>query len=90
MDIRSDRQKGLSYMDLGILRGSPGVQGREQEDSTLNRQFEDFAGFYGFKPILCRPYRARRGSRGPRQYAGGVLRGEALGIGPQGGIEYNI
>ena len=59
MDIRSDRQKGLSYMDLGILRGSPGVQGREQEDSTLNRQFEDFAGFYGFKPILCRPYRGQ-------------------------------
>ncbi len=29
----------------------------KQEDSTLNRQFEDFAGFYGFKPILCRPYR---------------------------------
>ena len=24
----------------------------KQEDSTLNRQFEDFAGFYGFKPIL--------------------------------------
>ena len=23
----------------------------KQEDSTLNRQFEDFAGFYGFKPI---------------------------------------
>lgn len=30
-----------------------------QEDSTLNRQFEDFAGFYGFKPILCRPYRGQ-------------------------------
>ena len=29
------------------------------EDSTLNRQFEDFAGFYGFKPILCRPYRGQ-------------------------------
>ena len=29
----------------------------KQEDSTLNRQFEDFAGFYGYKPILCRPYR---------------------------------
>ena len=28
----------------------------KQEDSTLNRQFEDFAGSYGFKPILCRPY----------------------------------
>ena len=23
----------------------------KQEDSTLNRQFEDFAGFYGFQPI---------------------------------------
>ena len=30
-----------------------------QEDSTLNRQFEDFAGFYGFKPVLCRPYRGQ-------------------------------
>jgi len=29
------------------------------EDSTLNRQFEDFAGFYGFKPVLCRPYRGQ-------------------------------
>ena len=27
--------------------------------TTLNRQFEDFAGFYGFKPILCRPYRGQ-------------------------------
>ena len=31
----------------------------KQEDSTLNRQFEGFAGFYGFKPILCRPYRGQ-------------------------------
>ena len=31
----------------------------KQEDSTLNRQFEDFAGFYGFKPILCRSYRGQ-------------------------------
>lgn len=31
----------------------------KQEDSELNRQFEDFAGFYGFKPILCRPYRGQ-------------------------------
>lgn len=31
----------------------------KQEDSTLNRQFEDFAGFYSFKPILCRPYRGQ-------------------------------
>ena len=31
----------------------------KQEDSTLNRQFEDFAGFYGFKPILCRTYRGQ-------------------------------
>lgn len=30
-----------------------------QDESTLNRQFEDFAGFYGFKPILCRPYRGQ-------------------------------
>ena len=27
----------------------------KQEDSTLNRQFEDFAGFYGFKPLLALP-----------------------------------
>lgn len=31
----------------------------KQEDSTLNAQFEDFAGFYGFKPVLCRPYRGQ-------------------------------
>ncbi len=31
----------------------------KQEDSTLNRQFEDFAGFYGYKPVLCRPYRGQ-------------------------------
>jgi transposase len=30
-----------------------------QEDSTMNSQFEDFAGFYGFKPVLCRPYRGQ-------------------------------
>ncbi len=31
----------------------------KQEDSKLNSQFEDFAGFYGFKPVLCRPYRGQ-------------------------------
>ena len=31
----------------------------KQEGSTLNRQFEDFAGFYGFKSVLCRPYRGQ-------------------------------
>lgn len=31
----------------------------KQEDSTPNRQFEDSARFYGFKPILCRPYRGQ-------------------------------
>ena len=31
----------------------------KQEGSTLNRQFEDFASFYGFKPVLCRPYRGQ-------------------------------
>lgn len=31
----------------------------KQSESTLNSQFEDFAGFYGFKPILCRPYRGQ-------------------------------
>jgi transposase len=31
----------------------------KQEDSALNSQFEDFAGFYGFKPVLCRPYRGQ-------------------------------
>jgi transposase len=28
-----------------------------QKDSKLNPMFEDFAGFYGFKPLLCRIYR---------------------------------
>ena len=31
----------------------------KQDESKLNRQFEDFAGFYGFRPILCRPYRGQ-------------------------------
>lgn len=31
----------------------------KQEDSKLNPLFEDFAGYYGFKPILCRPYRGQ-------------------------------
>ena len=31
----------------------------KQKDSTLNSQFEDFCGFYGFKPVLCRPYRGQ-------------------------------
>ena len=31
----------------------------KQENSVLNRQFEDFAGFYGFAPVLCRPYRGQ-------------------------------
>ena len=31
----------------------------KQEDSKLNRQFEDFVGFYSFKPILCRLYRGQ-------------------------------
>jgi len=31
----------------------------KQSESELNKQFEDFAGFYGFKPILCRPYRGQ-------------------------------
>jgi len=29
------------------------------KDRTLNPLFEDFSGFYGFKPLLCRPYRAQ-------------------------------
>lgn len=31
----------------------------KQKDSTLNSVFEDFAGYYGFKPVLCRPYRGQ-------------------------------
>jgi transposase len=31
----------------------------KQKDSTLNKTFEDFAGFFNFKPILCRPYRGQ-------------------------------
>ncbi|WP_069997132.1 IS21 family transposase [Cellulosilyticum sp. I15G10I2] len=31
----------------------------KQSESQLNKQFEDFAGFYGYKPILCRPYRGQ-------------------------------
>ena len=29
----------------------------KQSESEMNPKFMDFAGFYGFKPILCRPYR---------------------------------
>ena len=32
----------------------------KQSESKLNKQFEYFAGFYGYKPILCRPYRGGR------------------------------
>lgn len=31
----------------------------KQSESELNKQFEYFAGFYGYKPILCRPYRGQ-------------------------------
>jgi len=31
----------------------------KQSESEMNKQFEDFSGFYGFKPILCRPYRGQ-------------------------------
>ena len=31
----------------------------KQSESELNKLFEDFAGFYGYKPILCRPYRGQ-------------------------------
>jgi len=31
----------------------------KQSESEMNKQFEDFAGFYGFKPVLCRPYRGQ-------------------------------
>lgn len=27
--------------------------------SEFNKEFEDYAGFYGFKPVLCRPYRGQ-------------------------------
>ena len=31
----------------------------KQSDSEMNKQFQDFAGFYGFSPVLCRPYRGQ-------------------------------
>ncbi len=31
----------------------------KQKDSQMNKEFEDFAGFLKFKPILCRPYRGQ-------------------------------
>lgn len=31
----------------------------KQKDSKLNQEFEDFAGFFGFKPVLCKPYRGQ-------------------------------
>lgn len=38
----------------------------KQSESELNKQFEDFAGFYGFKPILCRPYREQTKGKAER------------------------
>ena len=31
----------------------------KRSESELNKAFEDFAGFFKFKPILCRPYRGQ-------------------------------
>ncbi|MBQ8260919.1 MAG: IS21 family transposase [Lachnospiraceae bacterium] len=31
----------------------------KQSESKMNLKFMDIAGFYGFKPILCRPYRGQ-------------------------------
>jgi len=31
----------------------------KQSDSELNKEFEDFMGFFKIKPILCRPYRGQ-------------------------------
>ena len=31
----------------------------KQSDSQLNKEFEDFMGFFKIKPILCRPYRGQ-------------------------------
>ena len=31
----------------------------KQSESEMNPKFVDFAGFYGFKPVLCRPYRGQ-------------------------------
>ncbi len=31
----------------------------KQSESELNKQFEDFADFYGYKSVLCRPYRGQ-------------------------------
>lgn len=28
-----------------------------QKDSEMNKRFIDYSGFYGFNPVLCRPYR---------------------------------
>jgi len=54
----------------------------KQEDSTLNRQSEDFAGFYGFKPILCRPYRGQ--TKGKMERTVQFVRGNFMI-----GIKYN-
>ncbi|VBB09231.1 integrase catalytic core [Lucifera butyrica] len=35
------------------------VLDRGTEKARLNSQFEDFCRYYGYKPRLCRPYRAR-------------------------------
>ena len=41
----------------------------KQEDSTLNWQFEDFAGFYGFKPSCTGRTGASRRERQSGRYS---------------------
>ena len=48
------RELLYDHMKTVILTESPDGQGRR-----WNPRFLDFAGYYGFAPRLCRPYRAR-------------------------------
>ncbi|BAL00125.1 hypothetical protein OBV_29260 [Oscillibacter valericigenes Sjm18-20] len=41
----------------------------KQEDSTLNRQFEEFAGFYEFRPGFTGHTVARRRARWSARYS---------------------
>ena len=54
----------------------------KQSESELNKQFEDFAGFYGYKPVLCRPYRGQ--TKGKVERTGRYVRDNFMV-----GIKYN-
>ena len=65
-DHVSQKKKELNSKATVRFETVPGLQGQvvikrllKQSESEMNPKFVDFAGFYGFKPVLCRPYRGQ-------------------------------